>query len=352
MGIENTLFMRAARGETTERPPIWLMRQAGRSDPAYRALREECPLPLEAVFRRPDMAAEISMLPARWGVDAIIIFQDILTPLSGMGTPFVFRPGPQLESPVNSVLDLELLHLFDMADELPFVARIYALLRNAVQEDLPLIGFAGAPFTLFSFLAENGSPPADLPNTRALMTAHPGKTRQTLELLAAMTAQYLKYQIMCGANVVQLFESLANRLSPDEYGEWALPYQQYIFDELRATGTPAIFFARRDDALLSPAVLHKAGASILSLPAFCSIKTARAEIGEQTPVQGNLDNHLLAEGTQEEIREAAHCCIEAGRRRGHIFNLSHGLLPHTPFENIQMLVEYVRSQDGQGGAVD
>jgi uroporphyrinogen decarboxylase len=339
----DSLFMRAARGETTERPPIWLMRQAGRSDPVYREIREAFARPLEDLFRSPELACMITLLPVRWGVDAAIIFQDILTPLYGMGAPFVFRPGPQPETPFKELADFDRLHLFDMAEGLPSLGRLYEMLCNALRDtDVPLLGFAGAPFTLFAFMAENGSPPSDLPQTRALMTQHPRETRSILELLANMTVDYLKFHISCGADAVQLFESVGNLLSPDEYAEWMLPYQQQVFDGLRETGKPTIFFARRHDTLIPAAMLQAAGATILSLPQGYSIKAVRAALGADVVIQGNLDNHLLADGDEEAILAATAACIEEGGCRGHIFNLSHGLLPHTPFENVRLLVETVR----------
>ncbi|RME37052.1 MAG: uroporphyrinogen decarboxylase, partial [Planctomycetota bacterium] len=155
---ENHLFLRALRREPTPRVPVWLMRQAGRADPAYRRLRERNNLPLDELFRRPDLAAEISLLPERFGVDAIILFQDILTPLAPMGAAFRFRPGPVLEDPVREERDVERLTAFDPADALPFVGETIGRIRRALAGRLPLIGFAGAPLTLACFLIEGKSP--------------------------------------------------------------------------------------------------------------------------------------------------------------------------------------------------
>jgi len=146
----------------------------------------------------------------------------------------------------------------------------------------------------------------------------------------------------CGADAVQLFESAGHLLSPEEYAEWMLPYQQQVFDGINGVGKPTIFFARRHDTLLSAAMLKATGATILSLPRGYSIKAVRAELGENTIIQGNLDNHLLADGNEKAIRDAAAGCIEEGGCRGHIFNLSHGLLPNTPFRNVRLLMEMVR----------
>ncbi len=345
--------MRAARGEKTERPPIWLMRQAGRSDPVYREIREVFKSPLEDLFRNPEFSAAISLLPLRWGVDAVIMFQDILTPLQGMGAPFVFRPGPQPESPFREIADFNRLHRFDMTYGLSAVNRLLGFLANALKStDVPLLGFAGAPFTLLAFMAENGSPPAELSNTRALMTEHPKETRRILKLLADMTVDYLKFQIHSGADAVQLFESAGHLLSPEEYEEWMLPYQQQVFEGTNGAGKPTIFFARRHDILLPTATLKATGATILSLPKGYSIKAVRAELGNDTIIQGNLDNHLLAEGDEKSIRDAAAACIEEGECCGHIFNLSHGLLPNTPFRNVRLLMEIVRGWHKQAARTD
>lgn len=344
--IESTLFMRAARGEVTPRVPVWLMRQAGRCDPAYRALRATLPLELEALFREPEPAAHISLLPRRWGVDAIILFQDILSPLAGMGAPFLFRPGPVPQKPFRNIADFDALHCFDMADEMPFIARIMALIRNEIGMTMPLLGFAGAPLTLLAFLAEGGSPPPELPRTRKLIAEHPREVDGILGRLADMTVDYLRYQRDCGADAVQLFESAAQYFSVEEYRQWALPFQQHIFNALRGT-LPTIFFARLDDTHLPVKLLADAGSDILSLPATVSIAEARRQLGPALCVQGNLDNHMLASAGQEAIARAAAACLDDGARRGHIFNLSHGLLADTPFENVRFLVDYVKQYPGE-----
>jgi uroporphyrinogen decarboxylase len=320
------------------------MRQAGRSDPVYREIREAFPASLEELFRNPELAAMISLLPVRWGVDAVIIYQDILTPLQGMGAPFVFRPGPQPETPFREIADFNRLRRFDMTYGLPAMSRLYKFLVGALKvTDIPLLGFAGAPFTLFAFMAENGSPPADMPNTRVLMTEHPKETRRILKLLADMTVDYLKFQIM----KAQMRCSCLNRWDiyclQHEYAEWMLPYQQQVFDGINGTGKPTIFFAQRHDTLLSRPLLQASGATILSLPRGYSIKAVRAELGAKTIIQGNLDNHLLVDGDEEgDTGKRPPACIEEGGCRGHIFNLSHGLLPQYAFENVRLLVETVR----------
>lgn len=160
--VYDSLLLRAARGEITERPPVWFMRQAGRSDPEYRSLRQSISLNLEELFQTPDIAGRISLLPARWGVDALIIFLDILSPLGPMGAPFIFRPGPKPLRPLKSIQEFLTLHEFDMAEELDYVAQTFKQMRQGAGPAMPLIGFAGAPLTLLAFLAEGGSPGTQL----------------------------------------------------------------------------------------------------------------------------------------------------------------------------------------------
>jgi len=171
--LQNDLMLRAARRERTERTPVWMMRQAGRFDPEYRRLRESVDAPLEVLFRTPDLAAEISLLPRRFGVDAIIFFGDILIPLSPMGAEFVFRPGPVLNRPVRTSADIEAMRMFDPADKLPFVGQILRRVRRTLNNELPLLGFAGAPLTLLFFLAEGGSPGSDPQHAAPCCTTRP-----------------------------------------------------------------------------------------------------------------------------------------------------------------------------------
>lgn len=337
-GAANDLLLRAARGEETPRPPVWLMRQAGRTDPAYNALRERCGLPLHDLFRHADLAAEVSLLPRRIGVDAIIYFQDILTPLAPMGAPFVFDPGPIFERPVRAREDAERVHAFDMVEELPFVPGIFERVRASLDGALPVLGFAGAPLTLLVFLAEGKSFGDAAPHAMAFLRDDPVAARALLDTLTAVTVDYLRLQIDAGADAVQLFESAAHLLDEATYREWALPYQQQVFEAIGGA-VPTIMFAREwDDA----ALLHASGASILSLSAEIGVAEARAQLGADLVVQGNLDNALLAEGDEDTIAAAVRRIVREGGCRGHIFNLSHGLLRHTPFDRVCRVVEQVR----------
>lgn len=334
----NDLFLRAARGESTERPPVWLMRQAGRTDPAYNELKAASGLELEALFSHPELAAQISLLPKRLGIDAIIYFQDILTPLGPMGCEFTFRPGPVTEHPIRSVTDVDRLTTFDVAAELPFIEEIFRLIHVELDGEMPVLGFSGAPLTLAVFMIEGKSFGASADRALGFLEAEPAAAHRMLDVLTEVAIDYLEYQVESGAAAVQLFESAAHLLSKEAYDEFALPYQQRVFEALRGLA-PTIVFAREWDDV---ADLAAAGADIVSLPSSISIADARKVIGADRPVQGNLDNHLLCTGSLEEIEAATRACVESGGRRGHIFNLSHGLLRETPYENVEHVVKLVR----------
>ena len=335
---QNDLFVRAAHGEKTERTPIWLMRQAGRTDPEYNRLKEELNMPLEDMFSNPEIAARVSLLPKRLGIDAIIFFQDILTILTPMGAEFKFRPGPVLDEPIRSTDQVRSLHHFDVATELPFIEKTFELIHGELDGEMPVLGFAGAPLTLLFFLVEGKSFGSSADNSLGLLSEKPQLAHELLDTIARATIDYLKLQIEVGAAALQLFESAAYLLSPEIYEEFALPYQQQIFEAISGE-VPTINFARDWNDLDS---LDSAGADIISLPASISIAQARERLGENRIFQGNLDNQLLAQGSLEEIEEAALTCIRSGQQQGHIFNLNHGLLRDTPYENIVHLVDIVR----------
>ena len=335
----NDLFIRAARGERTPRTPIWMMRQAGRTDPEYNRLKKLSGLPLHELFRDPDWAAQISLLPRRIGVDALIFFQDILTPLAPMGAEFVFDPGPRFLTPISDFHDSDRLHLYDVAEELSFVSETFRLIHESLNGELPVLGFAGAPLTLAVFLIVGGSFGATADKFFSFLEDHTAALHRLLDKLTLMTVDYLKLQVAAGAAALQLFESAAYLFTPEQYRDLALPYQQRVFKALKKS-VPTIMFARDWTDLDT---LRASGADILSLAATPSIAEARSTLGAKCVLQGNLDNGLLLRGSKEEIAEAARTCIREGQHRGHIFNLSHGLLRDTPFENVCHLVDVVRN---------
>lgn len=335
----NDLLLKALRGESLPRPPVWLMRQAGRTDPKYNALKEELGLPLEALFRHPEHAATISLLPQRLGVDAIIFFQDILTPLAPMGAEFVFRPGPVLDRPIRTPEDVERLTTYVVPDALGFVGETFFTIHERLDGALPVLGFAGAPWTLAVFLIEGGSFGREAPAALEFARTHPDALRALLERLTIITVDYLHYQIESGAAAVQLFESAAYLLNEAEYRALALPYQQQVFAAIRGQA-PTINFARELDDL---DLLDAAGADVISLPSTISMAEARARFGPDRVLQGNVSNRLVQEGPLDAIGAAVRRCVEEGGRRAHIFNLDHGLLKDTPFEHVKYVIRAAQS---------
>lgn len=331
----NDLLIRALKGETTERPPVWMMRQAGRTDPVYNEYKVKADLPLEKLFQHPEHAAHISLLPKRLGIDAIIYFQDILTPLGPMGCEFLFRPGPVTENPIRTRDEIDRLKTFDMAAQVGFIGETFDRIHATLDGEMPVLGFAGAPMTLAVFMIEGKSFGTSAEKAFTFFEEHPEDTHVLLEKLTEMTIPYLDYQIKHGAAGVQLFESAAFLCTPEQYRTFALPYQKKIFAALKGK-VPTIQFAREWDNV---AELGEAGADVVSLPSSVSIRDARAILGQNQVLQGNLSNRLLCDGPLDAIEAAARACVEEGECRAHIFNLDHGLLRETPYENIQFLMK-------------
>lgn len=327
--LKNDLLLRAARRERTPRTPVWMMRQAGRFDPEYRRVRDAAEAPLEILFRTPDIATRISLLPRRLGVDAIIFYQDILTPLAPMGAEFVFRLGPVLEQPLRNEAAINRLRRYDPQARLPFVGATLEQIRRELGDELPLLGFAGAPFTLACFLIEGRSPGADPTHVRAAMRDNPRALHHLLEKLADVTVEYLAYQLACGADAVQLFESCADLLTAAEYDEFAHRYHVHVFERL-ATDAPTILFVKEQPFVER---MVESGATVLSVGSCVDLATARTQYGDRVAFQGNVDNRVLVHGTPEQIDDAVRQCVLAGGHHGHILNLNHGILKETPFEN-------------------
>ena len=328
----NNSLLRAADGQHTEHVPVWLMRQAGRYDPRYLRLKEESGMTLYQLFRHPRLAAEISLLPRALGVDAIIFFQDILTLLSPMGADFIFEQGPRLSRALPDYLALKPC---DVADQLVFVGDTLDLLHKELAGELPVLGFAGAPLTLAAFILEGGSPKHGAPRLMAAIDNEPQRVHALLHKLTRATCDYLNYQIAHGVAGVQLFESVAHLLTSEIYEDFALPYHQEIFAALDPSAI-SIMFARDFHDLH---LIRRSGAKVLSLPSGVSIAAARQELGSETIVQGNVSNRLLLEGKPQEIEQAVQDCLTAGEQRGHILNLSHGILPGTPYDNVRCFIQ-------------
>ncbi len=354
--LKNDLLLRAARCLPVERVPVWMMRQAGRSDPLYREIRQKIDLPLERLFRTcpapmsdtdVEWAVKISLLPKRIGVDAIIVYKDILTPLAPMGVHFRFSPGPVLSQPIRTQSQVDALcPLDDPYVQLEFTGQVIRSLRKTLNGELPLIGFAGAPLTLAFFLIAGESPMkkgAGISEKASpvfeMMEDAPELLHQLLDKLAEMTINYLNYQISEGVQIVQLFESIADVLSRQMYEDFALPYHQRIFAELNSDA-PGILFAKECPYIN---LMYQSGADVLSIGKCVDLKKAKTEIDDSVAFQGNVDNDILRDGTFSDITEAVRICIEQGGKTGHILNLSHGLHRDTPFENVKHFVNIAKT---------
>jgi uroporphyrinogen decarboxylase len=336
-------FLRACRGEPITETPIWIMRQAGRYLPEYRALREKHSF-LE-VCTVPELCAEVTAQPIdRFGFDAAILFQDILIPLLALGVPLDFDPGPRLGLQVAGREDVDRLRWQGM-DALPHVRTVVRAARERLAGRVPLIGFAGAPFTVGAYLVEGGGA-RDLSRTRAFLARDPDSFARLLDLLATATIDYLKAQIGAGADAVMLFDTQAGWLPPAEFARTAAASADRVLRAL-PKGTPTIYFA------LAPSVGHLEAlrtvhADVFGLDYRVSLAQARAILGNTKGVQGNLDPAVLL-GPGEEIVVGAEAVLRENRGRpGHIFNLGHGIFPDTPVENVKLLVDTVKRYRPQG----
>jgi len=340
----DSLLLRAARREPNPRPPIWLMRQAGRYQPEYRKLRARVSF-LE-LCRNPRLAADVMLeTVARLGVDAAIIFSDLLVILEpmGLGLEFSAGEGPVLHNPVRTAADVDRIREFDDVSPLDYVLETVRLTRAGLDERLPLIGFAGAPFTLAAYAIEGGSS-RDYRRAKTLMISDPPAWDALLARLARAAVRLLNAQIDAGAQVVQLFDSWVGCLGPDDYRRSVLPHTRAVIEGLRP-GVPVIHFAAGNPALLplaAEAAGRRRGETIVGVDWRVRLDDAWQAIGPDMAIQGNLDPTALL-GSPDEIRRRAQAVLaQAAGRPGHIFNLGHGVLPQTPPENVLALVAAVR----------
>jgi uroporphyrinogen decarboxylase len=317
------------------------MRQAGRYMSEYRALRQR--YSLLDICRTPDLATEVTLQPVRRiDVDAAILFSDLLLPLEHMGIAFDFvkGEGPQIEQPLRSESDLAGVRRFDPRDKLSHVLDAIRQVKHELAGRVPLIGFAGAPFTLASYAIEGGHS-ASFANTKALMYGSPAAWHRFCELLSDIVGDYLVAQIDAGVDVVQLFDSWVGALNADDYREFILPHTKAIFDRLPA-GVPTIHFGVGTGSILGE--LREAGGDVIGADWRTPLDEAWERIGFDRAIQGNLDPTVLL-GPLDRIVAAADEVLErAGGRAGHIFNLGHGILPSTPVEHVQALARYVHQK--------
>lgn len=335
-------FLRACRNEAADRTPLWLMRQAGRYLPEYRQLRVGHPF-LE-MCHTPELAAEVTLQPLRrFDLDAAIIFADILLPLVPMGLDlaFVEDEGPRIGNPIREKKDVLSLRPVDAKTDLGFVLEAIGIVRAELGGKRPVIGFAGAPFTLASYAVEGG-PTRDYRRLKALMWNEPEAYTRLMERLADVTVDYLLAQVTAGADALQLFDSWAGALSERDYREKVLPFSRSVISRAREAGVPVIHFAPGTGGYLE--TVAEAGGDVLSLDWRVDIGEARHRIGKAFAVQGNLDPMVLLEGSPKTVREAARAVLHAaGGRPGHIFNLGHGIHKETPIPNVEILIETVHT---------
>ena len=335
--FKNDRLIRVLNYLPVDRIPVWMMRQAGRTDPEYNQLRKNDGRALEELFADPEIAIKISLLPKRLGVDAIIMFQDILTPLTPMGAGFHFAPGPILEKPVRTMAQVKALRLPDPETELRTVAQILSGLKTELAGELPVLGFAGSPMSLAFFMIAGSSPNKKINEVLAFVEEQPAITKALLELLTEMTVDYINFQMASGAHAVQLFESFAEVIPLEIYKKYVQPTHEKIFSALIPT-TPSILFTKESPHL---DLMLKSGASVLSVGSCIDLGQAKKKAPEMI-FQGNVDNKILADGTKEEITQAVRKCFEQSGRKNHILNLNHGLLERTPFENVQHFVDVAK----------
>lgn len=337
-------FLRACRREPVDRTPVWFMRQAGRYMAEYRAIRARHTL-LE-ICAQPDLAAEVTLQPIdRLGVDAAILFADILLPLVPMGIDLEFAAGegPVIHNPVREAADVARLVVRDPEDATPAVLEAVRLIRRELDGRLPLIGFAGGPFTVASYLIEGGSS-RHYRRTKEMMYRAPDVWDALMEKLADMTARYLAGQIRAGAQAVQLFDSWVGALSPLDYERRVLPYVQRIVAHVAPLGVPVIVFGTGTAGLLS--LMATTGADVVGIDWRIALDDGWARVGHDRAVQGNLDPLVLFAPREEIERHVRDILARAGGRPGHIFNLGHGILPETPVDNVRYVVELVHELTG------
>lgn len=332
------LFLRACRRQPVERTPIWLMRQAGRFQAEYRAIRDKVSF-LE-LCGTPELASQVTLFAVeQLKVDAAIIFADILLPLIplGVGLRFERGDGPVIERPITSAADVEKLKNFDAPTELGYVMESIKLVVKQLNPDVPLIGFAGAAFTLASYMIEGGSS-RNFEKTKAFMYTQETAWHKLMDRLAPMTADYLNAQVDAGARAVQLFDSWVGCLSPHDYRHYVAPHMKAMISGIKP-GVPVIHFGTGTATLLD--AMKDAGGDVIGLDWRCQLDSTWERLGH-VAVQGNLDPVILLTDRTQIRHQAERILREAGGKPGHIFNLGHGILPSTPVENVKYLVELVK----------
>ncbi len=332
-------FMKALRGEPVDCTPVWFMRQAGRYMKVYRDLKEKHTF-LE-LCKTPELACEVTLQPLDvLGVDAAIIFADILLPLEPMGTGLEFTAGdgPSIPRPVRTRKDVEALKPVNSEEQLGYVGEAIQMVRGEISGKMPLVGFSAAPFTLASYMVEGGKS-KDFTTTKLMMYEKPEMWQLLMTKVADVLVDYLKMQVRAGAQALQIFDSWVGCLSPGDYQKYILPHTRLVFDGLKDVGVPVINFSTGTSSMLP--LIHEAGGDVMGFDWRIHLDDAWRQIGLDMPIQGNLDPNILFAPIPV-IKEKVHDILRrAGGRPGHIFNLGHGILQHTPVDHVKAVVDMV-----------
>ena len=339
MSAPDSRFVKACKAQAVDRTPVWFMRQAGRYMPEYRAVRKQYSL-LE-ICKKPEVAAEVTITAAEaLGVDAAIIFADLLLPLEVMGLPFRFSSGegPIIDKPIRTTGDISGLRT-DRAADLGYVSQAIRLVSRHFKARLPVIGFCGAPFTLASYMIEGGGS-RNYVNTKSLMYSSPAAWDDLMRKLVTVLAEYAAEQVKAGADVIQIFDSWVGCLSVEDYRHYVLPHVTGMVQQLQKAGVPIIYFGTDSATLL--AAMKETGADVIGLDWRIPLDEGWARLNHQCAVQGNLDPVLLFADWKELKARAEGILRRAAGRSGHIFNLGHGILPETPVENVKNLARLVQ----------
>ena len=345
-GANDTPYLlRVARGEILDRPPVWMMRQAGRYMKVYRDLRDKYPSFRER-SENPDLAIEISLQPWRaFQPDGVIMFSDILTPLPGMGIPFdiVESKGPVIDPPIRTQEQIDNLRPLNPEESLPFIKTILNALRTEVGNKSTVLGFVGSPWTLAAYAIE-GKSSKNYAIIKSMAFSQPQILHRFLSKIADAIAVYVRYQIDCGAQVVQLFDSWAGQLSPQDYETFALPYQQQVVRQVKAThpDTPLILYISGSAGVLER--MGQSGVDMVSVDWTVDMAEARQRLGPNMKVQGNIDPGVLF-GSQDFIKERILDTVRKAGRGGHILNLGHGVLVGTPEDNVRCFFDTAKQVD-------
>ncbi len=330
-------FLRACRREPVPHTPVWIMRQAGRYLPEYRAVRKK--VDFLTLTKTPDLAAEVTLQPIRrFEMDAAILFSDIMTPVEGMGIELEFDPGPVIDNPVRSPADVDRLRVADPWETVPFVMETIGILRKELPASAPLIGFAGAPWTLFCYAVE-GKGSKTFIQAKSFLFAEPDAARVLLNKMADTMTAYLRAQAEAGAQALMIFDSWAGLLNPYEFRSFALPALRRTIEGLRDLELPLIYFPNQGATLLEDSAL--VGADVLGIDWRLPLSRVRAIVGPEVAVQGNLDPSALFAPREALGTQIRRVLMEAGPEPGHIFNLGHGIERTTDPDAVAFLVDKV-----------